>query len=240
MKNQKSDEKKQDIMREYYNSSEYYEDEDFLHSKKPSPFLQHMINNVMSIYRPEKRERILDLGCGWGNISLTLQKEGHNVTGLDYSTKSIDMCRKSARTLGLDDKKFVCRDAVHTEFDNASFDVVYCADLVEHLYPDVYLDMLKEVQRILKPDGKFVIYTPNPSHIIEFMRSHNIILKQYHSHVDLKSMEQLKQSLQNNHFTVKKAFYMESHLPVISLIEKLLQSFIPLFRRRNAVLAVKN
>lgn len=227
-------------MREYYNSSEYYEDKEYLYSQKPSAFIQHMIGRVMSIYQPAQGERILDMGCGWGNISLTLQKEGHNVIGLDYSTKSIDMCRKNARTLGLDDTKFVCRDATNTQFDDNSFDVVYCADLVEHLYPSVYLDMVKEVHRILAPSGKFVIYTPNPSHIIELMRSHNIILKQYHSHVDLKSMKRLKQTLQDNNFTIKRAFYMESHLPIMSMIERVFMSFIPLFRRRNAVLAVKN
>ena len=140
----------------------------------------------------------------------------------------------------LDSSKFVCRDAIDTGLQSESFNVVFCGDLVEHLYPKVYEELLKEIYRILKKDGKLVIYTPNPQHFFEILRRHNIILKKAISHVDYKTMDRLKSSLSKNNFSIRKAFYMESHICGLNKVEKLFMALLPIFRRRNAILAIKN
>jgi hypothetical protein len=103
----------------------------------------------------------------------------------------------------------------------------------------VYINLVKEVHRILKVRGKFIVYTPNPSHILEILKNHNIILKKDITHVDYKTMKRLMDSLSNEGFTIKKSYYIESHIPFMKVIERILMNFIPLFRRRNAVLAIK-
>jgi len=230
---------KQQQMKSYYNNT-FYESIPHSFADRETRFNQYMVKNVLSIYYPKKHEKIIDLGCGWGNISLALQKRGFSVLGIDYSEDSINLCKKTAEKLDLDSSRFICRDATDTGLKSNSFDVVYCADLVEHLYPAVYDELLIEVYRLLKKGGEFVIYTPNPSHLFEIMKKHNIILKKVVSHVDYKTMKRLKSSLTDNRFTVKKAFYCESHVPILDLIERLTLKFFPLFRRRNAVLAIKN
>ena len=172
-------------------------------------------------------------------MSLHLQKKGFDVTGVDYSQKSIDICKRIAKKYKLDDTTFLYRDATDTGLESSSFDVAYCTDIVEHLYPDIYIKLFEESRRLLKVGGKLIIYTPNPSHYLEILKNHNIILKKDITHVDYKKMKRLKKSLQNTGIIIKKSYYIESHLPIINIIEKYSMKIIPFLRRRNAILAIK-
>ena len=71
------------------------------------------------------------------------------------------------------------------------------------------------------------------------MKNNNIILKRDQSHVDYKSMNFLVEELRNRDFTILMNYYTESHLPIWNIVEKIGLKFIPLLRRRIAVLAEK-
>ena len=103
----------------------------------------------------------------------------------------------------------------------------------------IYDEMIMEVHRILKNNGKLIIYTPNPYHFTELLKRHNILLKRDVTHVDYKTMPGLRKSLSERGFHVEKSYYIESHLPVLNVIERLSMKFVPFFRRRIAILAIK-
>lgn len=149
----KTDLEKQTKMKDYYNNSSYYELAKDNNPEYFNRFNKYLSSNVFNIYYPKENELILDLGCGWGNVSFALLKKGFKVIGIDYAEKAIEFCKKTAKKLNLPDNVFFCREATNTKLKNDSVDVVYCADLVEHLYPEVYLEMLKEIKRILKKGG---------------------------------------------------------------------------------------
>ena len=71
------------------------------------------------------------------------------------------------------------------------------------------------------------------------MKNNNFILKSDVTHVDYKSMTQMKALLAGAGFKIEKAYYAESHLPGLQVLERSLQSFLPLLRRRIAVLGRK-
>ena len=120
-----------------------------------------------------------------------------------------------------------------------SFDLVVCADLVEHLYPDQFESMLDECFRVLKPGGRVVIWTPNPGHFFEVLKRRNIILRRDESHVDYKTMGRLVEALRRHRFQVLSKRYTESHFPVLRTIERALLRFVPILRRRLLVLAMR-
>lgn len=215
---------------------EYYETTAI---SKIGDYADYCLRNISGIYTPKKGEKVLDVGCGWGTVSLWLQKRDFKVVSIDSSPESIKYCRKMAAREGINPKSFVLKDGKDTGFEAESFDAVYLPDVLEHVYRDDCLKIIEEAYRVLKPDGKLVIYTPNKQHFLEFMKKRNIILKNDPSHIDFKDMAFLKNSLKQKGFSINKAYYIESHIPALSKIEHLLIPLIPPFRRRIAILATK-
>jgi len=230
------DKRKQEVIRAHYDDAYYAPLVDSY--RRMDRFTRYRIEKVFEIYMPKKGERVLDLGCGVGTISLELAKRGIDVIGLDYSQQAINICRSLSRELHLS-VEFALADATSTGFPPTSFDVVFCADLVEHLYPEIFKSLISETKRILKVGGKFIIWTPNPGHIIEFLKKRNMILKRDEGHVGYRTLRELRENLQEQGFRIDKAYHRESHLPIFYLLERLFQRIIPLMRRRNAVLATK-
>jgi len=205
-----------------------------------SSFQQYRIAKVLEIYTPGKDEQVLDLGCAQGTFCFALAPLCRQITGVDYSSKTIDVCNMLLQKSPYSNIQFVCADAQHTGLKSESYDTIISADLFEHLYPEVSEKVLDECKRLLKKGGKLVIWTPHRGHILEILKNNNIILKRGIGHVDYKSMDRLLGSLLKRNFSIQKAYYAESHIPVFRVLERLLISVLPLFRRRIAILAEKN
>ena len=201
-------------------------------------FSRYRLEKVFEIYTPGKGERVLDLGCGVGTFSLELAKMGIEVVGLDYSEESISICRRLTEEMNLK-ANYVLADVTSTGLEANSFDVIICADLVEHLYDAVFGRLIVEARRLLRSTGKFLIWAPNPGHLFECLKQRNIILKRDEGHVGYRSLRQIKEALAGQGFLIEKAYYRESHLPIWNLVERIFQGAIPFLRRRIAVLAVK-
>jgi ubiquinone biosynthesis O-methyltransferase len=115
--------------------------------------LDFIVNSIKAMNNPEAR--ILDIGCGNGNISLALGSLGYNVTGVDIDQMSIDTASgrnkySNVKFEVLDANSFVMNDA---------FDAVVCSEVLEHLSKPY--ELLESIYRILKPGGVFVATVPN-------------------------------------------------------------------------------
>jgi trans-aconitate methyltransferase len=101
---------------------------------------------VVELLDPRPGERILDLGCGDGPLTLELLSRGAEVIGVDGSPEMI----RAARERGIDAHVM---DGHALDFD-AEFDAVFSnAALHWMLRPD---DVIAGVARALKPGGRFV------------------------------------------------------------------------------------
>jgi SAM-dependent methyltransferase len=111
----------------------------------PEPLLRfvHSLGHV---------ERALDLGCGDGR--LTSELDATELTAADVS--AVALARATRR---LPDARIVELepDAV-LPFDDGSFDLVLCAETIEHVR-DVQL-LLSEIRRVLRPGGTLALSTP--------------------------------------------------------------------------------
>ncbi len=228
------------IGRDFYDGTDYFEGRAAHIVDLESDFQRYRVAKVLELYEPGRDARVVDLGCGWGTFCFALGHRVHEMVGVDFSQKSVDLCNARLESLDLKAVRFVRADARDTGLDAATFDLVIAADLVEHLYPDDTVATLNECRRILKPGGRLSIWTPHRGHILEILKNRNIILERDVSHVDYKSLERMKDMLEAAGFIVEKAYYAESHLPVLRSVEKALLSWVPVLRRRIAVLARKD
>jgi len=99
--------------------------------------------------------RLLDVGCGGGQIALELARRhpGVHVTGLDFSE---DQIRRADRRAGaLANVEFVVGNALDLPFADDSFETVISVACIKH-WPDRMLG-LRECRRVLKPGGRFVL-----------------------------------------------------------------------------------
>jgi 2-polyprenyl-6-hydroxyphenyl methylase/3-demethylubiquinone-9 3-methyltransferase len=102
--------------------------------------------------------QVLDVGCGGGLLAESLARLGCSVTGIDPSKPSLAVALTHATHDALD-IDYRQGTAEHLPFDAASFDVVCCCDVLEHL-PDVDR-ALAEIARVLRPGGVFLFDTIN-------------------------------------------------------------------------------
>jgi SAM-dependent methyltransferase len=95
--------------------------------------------------------RILEIGCGKGYMLRYLAERGHDVTGIDMDDAALAECNA-----GLAVRR---ASAADLPFDDDSFDLVISFDLFEHV-PETD-DHLREVRRVLRSEGHYLIGTPN-------------------------------------------------------------------------------
>lgn len=106
---------------------------------------------------PKGKLKILDVGCGTGELSILLSQMGHDVTGIDLSESMMEKGRIKARSKCLD-VIFMKGDAEAPAFDDGSFDVVLNRHLLWTLPNpqkalDSWINVLKDNGKALVIDG---------------------------------------------------------------------------------------
>lgn len=226
------------IDREYYDSTTYFEAAPHL-IDRDSRFQRYRIRMVEALAEPRRTDRVVDLGCGWGTFEFALADRVATIVGVDFSTRSIEFCEGELARNPRPNVTFLCADAGDTGLAPGAADLVVAADLFEHLYPEDSERVCREAHRILAPGGRFAVWTPHRGHLLEILKNNRILLRPDPTHVDYKSMHRVVALLQGAGFHIARANYAESHLPGLAMLERGLGRWVPLLRRRIAVLGVK-
>lgn len=106
----------------------------------------------------KKTSKILEVGCGMGYLTYSMNKEGFNIKGCDISEKAIE---KAKATYGLNTEElfFVADIYKISEDANFRYDTIILTEVIEHIYNP--LDFISTLLKLLSPNGNIIITTPN-------------------------------------------------------------------------------
>ena len=208
--------------------------------RRRNRFARQRIANVFSLLPNVKGLRVIDIGCGMGTFTFEAAQRGaRHALGLDLAVSGIAAANRIAREDDVAQCSFLLADAAALPVKTESADVAIAADFTEHLDDDTLNRVLSEAARVVKRDGKLIIYTPEASHVFEQLRDRGILLEQEPSHIGIRSAGELAEFAKRAGFKIERVTYLPSHLPGWNLLERAFWRWIPLLRRRIGLVARK-
>ncbi|WP_370443899.1 class I SAM-dependent methyltransferase [Terrimonas sp.] len=152
-------------------------------------FAKHIIGNNLTI---------LDIGCASGKGGKVLKEcnPTNKIIGIDVVAERIDSVDPNIYDT------LICGSATKIPLQDNSVDVVVAGEFIEHILPSDFDIILSEVQRVLNPDGFFLITTPNPNAYLVKMGRDQVLKDP--AHVNILSIKQLKKILSDHSFNCIK------------------------------------
>lgn len=113
----------------------------------PAQMMRHVVQDVAKV----SGGLAIDIGCGRGDQLLALQQLGFQTIGVDLE-----------QSAELEEEVVVCDlGADKVPLDDGIADFIISKSVIEHLYLPQITNFLDNIQRLLKPNGKVVIATPD-------------------------------------------------------------------------------
>ncbi|NPV82682.1 MAG: class I SAM-dependent methyltransferase, partial [Candidatus Aminicenantes bacterium] len=105
--------------------------------------------------------RILEAGTGKGHFAVALARLGYRLVSFDLSEEQLPLAAENLASQGLSDRVELRQENGESlSFPDASFDAVFSVNMVHHL--ENPFQVLRELNRVLKPGGKLVISDFSP------------------------------------------------------------------------------
>lgn len=108
-------------------------------------------------------DKVLDLGCGRGELVYYAAKCGAKVLGLDYSEDAIKIARETVKGLPTEmqsDVVLVAGTAEDFDFPDI-YDYVFMVETAEHMHEWQLRQLILKMRKHLKPGGQWILTTPN-------------------------------------------------------------------------------
>lgn len=130
------------------------------------------IETVKEFLNGTKFDRVLDIGCGDGSISLPLLTKDNRLTLLDMSEGMLARARSRIPASQLDRVEIMKGDFMSTRLDGNSYDLIICIGVLAYIDP--VKPFLEKLSSLLKPGGKLIIEWTDGHHFV------NRLFRPYH------------------------------------------------------------
>lgn len=205
--------------------SQFYIKEDGLHEER-NYYLEAAFKRFLYTLQitPSRRGRLLEIGAAPYFISLLLKQfTPHELTFVNYFGEAWGKIARQTLVSADGSELLIESDNVNIEaeslpYQSASFDVVLLCEVLEHLTNDPHRALL-EIKRVLKPNGTFILTTPNMAcleNIERLWAGHNIFdnysaYGPYGRHNREYTFAEVKRLLEHVGFAIEEAFTSDIH-----------------------------
>lgn len=129
--------------------------------------LEHM-HRYLAASEIASGKEVLDIACGEGYGSSILAQHARKVIGVDISVETVQHARKRYTQ---DNIEFIAGSCTDIPLPDASIDLVVSFETIEHIAE--HDQMMKEIKRVLRPDGALIISSPDKYHYSDEAGYHN-------------------------------------------------------------------
>ncbi len=176
-----------------------------------------LIQQVLDQLALPSNARMLDAGCGTGQMLKMLQRRGEAV-GLDISPEAIAFAASRGA------KNLVLGTVSAPPFEPGAFDVALALDVIEHVDDD--LAMLDGLRTLVKPDGAVIITVP----AFDFLWSEHDLINHHRRRY---TVEMLERRIEEAGLEIDRITYCNTTLfPAVCAI-RWVQRGLRTFRRRS-------
>lgn len=104
------------------------------------------------INREGRKPRVLDLGCGTGELAPSFLRAGYNYVGIDIEPERMEYARKTHRP-----GRFHVMDASALKYPDGYFDQILVTGVLHHLPDQDVRAIVREMKRVLRPEGRALV-----------------------------------------------------------------------------------
>lgn len=108
---------------------------------------------------PEAR-RLLDVGCGTGQLVVDAARRGIDATGVDFAKEMVDQCETNRRAAGVK-ATFIKASFFDLPIKTEHYDIVSAQGFIEYIAPDEMEEVFARSARMLRPNGALVVGSRN-------------------------------------------------------------------------------
>lgn len=168
-----------------------------------------------------KNKKVLDIGCGFGWFELNALNRGvKEIFGIEITEKDLT----AAKTIKDNRAIFKIGGALKLPFKDNYFDTVVAWEVIEHIPNNSENKMFREVNRVLKKDGKYYLSTPYDSILSKYLDPAWWLIGHRHY-----TSEKLTNLGKKSNFQVEEVFVKGGLWTLISLLNLYISKW--LFRR---------
>ncbi|EDY16564.1 Methyltransferase type 11 [Chthoniobacter flavus Ellin428] len=158
--------------------------------------------SILQIAELQPGETVLDVGCGTGSLLIEAARQmgsGSLLHGVEPSSEMLAHARHKAKEL-ISETQFVQGSADQIPFPGRSFDVVFCTMVLHHLPASVQTGAIKEMCRVVRPNGRIVIIDMQPPRTVAAKLSIVTLFHKFGTDATAPDWQNIERVLQQRNF----------------------------------------